>query len=250
MKGIILAGGKGSRLGQLCRASNKHLLPVGTLPMIYYPIKKMTGAGITDILIVTGTEHMGNMVSSLGSGKDFDCSFTYRVQDEAGGIAQALGMAESFTNGEKMCVILGDNIFQDPITTWVGDFEEQVCGAKVILSKVEHPERFGVAFVADSKIHSIVEKPPVEQITSSPPDSYYAVTGVYFYDQEVFSIIKNNLLPSARGELEITDVNNYYLERGTLTHNVMHGLYSDAGTHKSLYEAQQIVLNNKMWYSW
>jgi len=212
MKGIVLAGGTGSRLRPLTRVTNKHLLPVGKYPMIFYPIYRLKQTGIRDILIVTGREHMGDVMELLGSGRDFGVEFTYKVQDEAGGIAQALGLAEHFVNGDKCVVILGDNIFEDDITPYVRSFEEQKEGAKVLLKEVPDPHRFGVPEFRDGKIIAIEEKP-------EEPKSNYVVTGIYMYDSEVFDIIKT-LKPSARGELEITDVNNAYLRKGTLTYNI------------------------------
>ena len=212
MKGIVLAGGTGSRLRPLTRATNKHLLPVGKYPMIFYPIYKLKQVGIYEILIVPGREHMGHVMELLGSGRDFGVEFTYKVQDEAGGIAQALGLVKPFVGDDKYVVILGDNIFEDDITPYVRSFEEQKEGAKVLLKEVPDPHRFGVPEFRDGKIITIEEKP-------KEPKSNYAVTGIYMYDQEVFDIIKT-LKPSARGELEITDVNNAYLRKGTLTYNI------------------------------
>jgi len=239
MKGIVLAGGTGSRLRPLTRVTNKHLLLVGKYPMIFYPIYRLKQTGIRDILIVTGREHMGDVIELLGSGRDFGVEFTYKVQDEAGGIAQALGLAEHFVNGGKCVVILGDNIFEDDITPYVRGFEEQKEGAKVLLKEVPDPHRFGVPEFRDGKIIAIEEKP-------KEPKSNYAVTGIYMYDSEVFDIIKA-LKPSARGELEITDVNNAYLKMGTLTYDILKGWWTDAGTPESLFRANElckdIILN-------
>jgi glucose-1-phosphate thymidylyltransferase len=239
MKGIVLAGGTGSRLRPLTRVTNKHLLPVGKYPMIFYPIYRLKQTGIRDILIVTGREHMGDVIELLGSGRDFGVEFTYKVQDEAGGIAQALGLAEHFVNGDKCVVILGDNIFEDDITPYVKSFEKQKEGAKVLLKEVPDPHRFGVPEFRDGKIIAIEEKP-------KEPKSNYAVTGIYMYDSEVFDIIKA-LKPSARGELEITDVNNAYLKMGTLTYDILKGWWTDAGTPESLFRANElckdIILN-------
>ncbi|MCU0641401.1 MAG: sugar phosphate nucleotidyltransferase [Candidatus Margulisbacteria bacterium] len=229
MKGIILAGGTGSRLYPLTKVTNKHLLPVGRKPMIYHPIGKLTEAGIEEILIVTGVEHMGDIVTLLGSGKEFKCRFTYKVQDEAGGIAQALGLAENFVGQDKMVIILGDNIFQDKLTPFVKKFDQQAKGAKVLVKEVSDPQRFGVIEMQGDKVISIEEKP-------KRPKSDLAVTGVYFYDHEVFKIVRN-LRPSGRGELEITDVNNAYLKRGELTYDILSGWWSDAGTFESLEKA-------------
>jgi len=235
MKGIVLAGGIGSRLRPLTNVTNKHLLPVGRYPMIFYPVYKLKQAGIKDILIVTGREHMGDVIELLGSGRDFGVEFTYKVQDEAGGIAQALGLAEHFVNGDKCVVILGDNVFEDDITLYVKNFEAQSEGAKILLKEVPDPQRFGVPVFRDGKIIAIEEKP-------KEPKSSFAVTGIYMYDPEVFDIIKT-LKPSWRGELEITDVNNAYLEKGTLTYDILEGWWTDAGTPESLFRANELCRN-------
>ncbi|WP_018887670.1 sugar phosphate nucleotidyltransferase [Paenibacillus massiliensis] len=233
MKGIILAGGTGTRLFPLTKVTNKHLLPVGKYPMIFHSIYKLRKAGIKDILIVTGKEHMGDVVNLLGSGKEMGVTFTYKVQDEAGGIAQALDLAEQFIGNEKMVVILGDNVFEDDITPYVNRFDEQAHGAKLLLQKVHDPQRFGVAELHGSHIISIEEKP-------LNPKSDYAVTGIYMFDHHVFDIVKT-LKPSSRGELEITDVNNAYINRGTLTYDVLQGWWTDAGTHSSLARANELA---------
>jgi glucose-1-phosphate thymidylyltransferase len=233
MKAIILAGGTGSRLYPLTKVTNKHLLPVGKYPMIFHPIYKLKQAGLTDILIVTGKEHMGDVVNLLGSGNEMGVSFTYRVQDEAGGIAQALGLAEQFVGMDQVVVILGDNVFEDDITPYVEHFRQQKKGAKIILKEVENPTRFGVAELKGDQILSIEEKPQL-------PKSNYAVTGIYMFDHFVFQIIKN-LKPSSRGELEITDVNNAYIERGELTYDILDGWWTDAGTHASLARANELA---------
>ncbi len=233
MKGIILAGGTGSRLFPLTKVTNKHLLPVGQVPMIFHPVRKLTEAGIKEILIVTGTEHMGDVVGLLGSGKEFDCSFTYRVQDEAGGIAQALSLAENFCHGEAMTVILGDNIFEDNIGVGVRSFSESDTGAKIFIKEVDHPGRFGVAEISGEKILSIEEKPKA-------PKSNFAVCGIYVFDSKVFEIIRR-LRPSGRGELEITDVNNAYIEAGEMRYEFLKGWWTDAGTFESLRHAQDLV---------
>ncbi|NLE67910.1 MAG: NTP transferase domain-containing protein [Lentisphaerae bacterium] len=233
LKGIVLAGGTGSRLMPLTKVTNKHLLPVGRKPMIYYPIEKLTGAGVNEILIVTGTEHMGDMVSLLGSGKDFGCRFTYKVQDEAGGIAQALSLAENFTHGAPMAVILGDNIFEDPLGPVADAFRAQGKGARILGKEVGDPERFGVAEVVGDAVISIEEKP-------ARPKSRIAVTGIYFYDAAVFDIIRN-CRPSARGEMEITDVNNAYIAAKAMRFNVMNGWWSDAGTFASLANVSDLI---------
>ena len=232
MKGVILAGGTGSRLYPLTKVTNKHLLPVGNQPMIFYPVQKLIQAGITDILIVTGVEHLGDVVSLLGSGKDFQCQFTYRVQDEAGGIAQALLLAEDFTQGGAMTVILGDNIFQSSLKDAVQSFTS---GAHVLLKEVPDPDRFGVATVENGQVTSIIEKP-------IDPQSNLAVTGIYLYDHQVFDIIRS-CKPSGRGELEISDVNANYLSKSQVTFSILDGWWSDAGTFSSLAKASDLVKN-------
>jgi glucose-1-phosphate thymidylyltransferase len=234
MRGVVLAGGTGSRLRPLTKVTNKHLLPVGRKPMIYSPIEKLTGMGIEEILIVTGVEHMGDVVGLLGSGREFNCRFTYKVQDEAGGIAQALGLAENFANGQPIAVILGDNIFQASLKDHAKRFLEQKTGARLLLKRVPDPERFGVAEVREGKVLSIEEKP-------KSPKSDYAVTGIYFYDAAVFDIIRT-LKPSARGELEITDVNNAYVAKGQMTYDLLDGWWTDAGTFESWTRANEMVL--------
>lgn len=233
MKAIILAGGTGSRLYPLTKVTNKHLLPVGKYPMIFHPVYKLKQAGLTDILIVTGKEHMGDVVNLLGSGSELGVSFTYKVQDKAGGIAQALGLAEQFVGEDQMVVVLGDNVFADDITSYVSNFREQKAGAKILIQQVSDPTRFGVPELSGDQIVSIEEKP-------SQPKSQYAVTGIYMYDSSVFDIIKT-LKPSARGELEITDVNNAYIERGELTFDILQGWWTDAGTHASLARANELA---------
>ena len=233
IRGVILAGGTGSRLKPLTKVTNKHLLPVGQKPMIYYPIEKFLGAGIDEILVVTGVEHMGDVVNLLGSGRDFGCRFTYKVQDEAGGIAQALGLAENFARGELMAVILGDNVFEAELKIYAEKFKKQKTGAKILLKEVDNPQRFGVAQVKGNKVVGIEEKPP-------KPKSNFAVTGIYFYDCSVFEIIRK-LKPSGRGELEITDVNNAYIEKGLMEYDVLEGWWSDAGTFESLRYVNDLV---------
>lgn len=231
MKGIVLAGGTGSRLYPLTKVTNKHLLPVGNKPMIYYPIEKLTGAGIEEILIVTGTEHMGDVVNLLGSGKDFGCRFTYKVQDEAGGIAQALGLAENFCADEPMTVILGDNIFETGLSKALKNFDGS--GAQILIKEVEDPERFGVAELEGERIVGIEEKP-------DQPKSEFAVTGIYMFDPQVFDLIRN-LKPSKRGELEITDVNNHYIKNGTMKYSILDGWWTDAGTPESYKVANNLA---------
>jgi glucose-1-phosphate thymidylyltransferase len=233
LRGVVLAGGTGSRLFPLTKVTNKHLLPVGREPMIFHPVKKLVEAGITEILIVTGTDHMGDVVALLGSGKEFGCEFTYRVQDEAGGIAQALGLARRFGRGGRLAVILGDNIFQSSIAGFAASFREQPSGAKILLQEVHDPGRYGVAVTEGNRVVKIVEKP-------KDPPSNMAVTGIYFYDQSVYEII-TALRPSGRGELEITDVNNAFIARGDLTFDVLPGWWTDAGTFESLKHASDLV---------
>ena len=231
--GIILAGGTGSRLFPCTKVTNKHLLPIGDMPMIFYPLKKLVGAGITDIMIVTGTEHMGDFISLLGSGKDFGCRLTYRVQDEAGGIAQALALCERFVNGDPMCVILGDNIFQESISEMTSTFMNDTNNAYILLKEVHDAERFGVAELENGIITNIIEKPSV-------PPSNYAVTGIYCYPPDVFDIIRN-CRPSSRGELEITDVNNAFVKAQRLRYTSLNEYWSDAGTFASLAKANELV---------
>jgi len=226
MKGIILAGGTGSRLFPLTKVTNKHLLPVGKKPMIYHPIEKLLEAGIKEILIVTGVDHMGDVVNLLGSGKELGCRFTYKVQDEAGGIAQALGLAENFASGEKIVVLLGDNIFEDKLSIFTSKFAKQDKGARIILKEVKDPQRFGVAEIKGESIVGIEEKP-------KSPKSGLAVTGIYMYDQKVFEIVRK-LKPSKRGELEITDVNNEYIRTGEMKFDTFSGWWTDAGTFETL----------------
>ncbi len=234
MKGIVLAGGKGSRLYPLTKITNKHLLPVFNKPMIYYPVQTLVDAGIRDILIVTGGNHAGDFLQLLGNGKDFGLSIVgYTYQEGEGGIADALKLAEDFAEGEKMCVILGDNIIEKDISAAVDDFRQQEKGAKILLKEVEDPERFGVAEIQDGKVVNIVEKP-------TKPKSNYAVTGIYMYDATIFE--KTRVLkPSARGELEITDVNNAYINEGTMTYSFLDGWWTDAGTFSSLLRASNLV---------
>ncbi|UCC98524.1 MAG: NTP transferase domain-containing protein [Phycisphaerales bacterium] len=233
LRGIVLAGGTGSRLMPLTKVTNKHLLPVGQKPMIFYPIEKLTSVGVEEILIVTGVEHMGDVVSLLGSGRDFGCRFTYKVQDQAGGIAQALALAENFAGGKPLAVILGDNIFHASLKSHAEKFIAQGAGARILLKRVGYPQRFGVAELSEGKIIGIEEKP--EQ-----PKSDYAVTGIYFYDASVFEIIRT-LKPSARGEFEITHVNDAYIAKGRLAYDILEGWWTDAGTFESLTRANELV---------
>lgn len=235
MKGVILAGGTGSRLYPLTKVTNKHLLPVGPYPMIYHAVHKLKEASIVDILIVTGKDHMGDVVNLLGSGYEFGVTFTYKVQDEAGGIAQALGLAEGFAAKQPITVILGDNIFSDHITSYVESFLREGAGARILLKEVHDPARYGVAELQGPYIVSIEEKP-------KRPKSNYAVTGIYMFDDKVFQVIKN-LKPSDRGELEITDVNNVYIAAGQMSYDIMSGWWTDAGTHESLADANALFRN-------
>jgi len=230
MKGIILAGGTGSRLLPLTKVTNKHLLPVYDKPMIYYPLYTLIDAGITDIMIVSGRGHAGHFLELLGSGYEFGVRLTYEIQEAAGGIAQALGLASHWADDDPVAVILGDNIFQDSVKKDIASFSK---GAKVFLKEVPDAQRFGVAELRKDKVISIEEKP-------KQPKSNYAVTGLYLYDSEVFDIIKT-LKPSGRGELEITDVNNAYIRKGTLQYSILKGYWSDAGTFESLLRAGNLV---------
>jgi len=237
MKGVVLAGGLGSRLYPLTKITNKHLLPVFDKPMIYYPIQCLVNAGITDILIVTGGNSAGHFLQLLRNGSDFGLRrLNYAYQEGEGGIADALKLAEAFAEGDSICVVLGDNIIEGNIKKAVTDFGQQGGGAKIMLKEVHDPERFGVATVKDGKVGKIVEKPKT-------PESNLAVIGIYMYDPAVFDICRT-LKPSNRGELEITDVNNEYLRRGTLTCEVLQGWWTDAGTFESLYRSATLIREN------
>ena len=234
MKGVVLAGGLGSRLYPLTKITNKHLLPVFDKPMIYYPIQCLVNAGITDILIVTGGNSAGHFLQLLRNGSDFGLHrLNYAYQEGEGGIADALKLAEAFAEGDSICVVLGDNIIEGNIKKAVDDFGKQGGGGKILLKEVHDPERFGVATVKDGKVQKIVEKPKT-------PESNLAVIGIYLYDPAVFDICRT-LKPSSRGELEITDVNNEYLRRGKLTCEVLKGWWTDAGTFESLYRSATLV---------
>lgn len=234
MKGIVLAGGLGIRLYPLTKITNKHLLPVYDKPMIYYPIQKLVQAGIKDIMLVTGGNSAGDFLRLLANGKEFGLShINYAYQEGEGGIAAALLLAEDFADGNPITVILGDNIFEDNIRTYVENFKKQRTGARILLKKVSDPERFGVPVFKNKKIVKIVEKP---KRSLSP----YAVTGIYMYDAEVFSYIKK-LKPSKRGELEISDVNNRYLLKSTLEYDLLKGYWTDAGTFQSLLRANLLA---------
>jgi len=234
MKGVILAGGLGTRLRPLTKITNKHLLPVYDKPMIYYPLETLVRAGIKDIMIVTGGNSAGDFLRLLGNGAEFglkDIYYTY--QEGEGGIADALRLCEHFAEGQRIVVILGDNIIEDDITPYVRAFAEQDSGARILLKEVDDPERFGVAELDGDRIVSIEEKPRA-------PKSRYAVTGIYMYDRRVFDFIRK-LKPSDRNELEITDVNNAYLREGDLYYDILRGWWTDAGTFESLYRATQLV---------
>jgi glucose-1-phosphate thymidylyltransferase len=234
IKGVVLAGGLGKRLGPLTKITNKHLLPIYDRPMIYHPISRLAEAGIKDILIVTGGQHAGEFLRLLGNGHAFGLThLNYTYQEGEGGIAEALGLAKHFAQGKRMVVILGDNIFEKSLKPYVDRFRGQKSGARVLLKKVSDPERFGVAAVKGKKIVSITEKP-------RKPVSDLAVTGVYMYDEKAFGIIRT-LKPSRRGELEITDVNNAYLRRGALEFDVLSGWWTDSGTFDSLLHANVLT---------
>lgn len=234
MKGVVLAGGLGTRLWPLTKVTNKHLLPLYNKPMIYYPIETLVHAGIEEILIVTGGNNAGEFLRLLGNGKEFGLKhLNYTYQEGEGGIAEALGLAEHFADDDAIVVILGDNIIEGNIKKAVSSFKKQKKGAKILLKEVEDPERFGVAELKGDRIINIEEKP-------KHPKSRYAVTGIYMYDSEVFRIIKG-LTPSLRGELEITDVNNTYIQNGTMTFDILEGWWTDAGTFESLFRANSLI---------
>jgi glucose-1-phosphate thymidylyltransferase len=234
MKGVLLAGGSGSRLFPLTRVTNKHLLPVGKYPMIYHPLFKLKQAGARHVLIVTGREHMGSVVNLLGSGAELGLEMTYRVQDESGGIAQAVGLAENFIGDDRFLTLLGDNLFEDSLAEDARAFVDGGEKARVLLKEVSDPRRFGVpVFGGDKRIISVEEKP-------AEPKSNYAVTGAYFYTPEVFSVIRA-LKPSARGEYEISDVNLHYAKLGQLAYGILRGAWQDAGTFESYPRANELA---------
>ena len=234
MKGVILAGGLGTRLYPLTKVTNKHLLPVYDKPMIYYPIQTLINAGINDILIVTGGNNAGDFLRLLGNGNEFGLKhINYTYQEGEGGIAEALDLAEFFAAGDKICVVLGDNIIEKNIQKAAETFHKQKSGAKILLKEVPDPQRFGVPELKEDQVVRIEEKP-------KKPKSNYAVIGIYFYDSAVFDIIKT-LNPSDRGELEISDVNNRYIEKGLMTWDLLEGWWTDAGTFESLLHANQLV---------
>jgi len=238
IKGVILAGGLGKRLSPLTKITNKHLLPIYDRPMIYYPIQTLVDAGIHDIMIVTGGNHAGEFLRLLGNGHEFGLKhINYTYQEGEGGIAEALGLAEHFADGQKLVVILGDNIFEANMKKYVDSYGKQPNGAKILLKKVDDPERFGVVEIKDKKIVSIEEKP-------KKPKSNHVVAGLYMYDKQVFDIIKT-LEPSKRGELEITDVNNAYMKKGELTFDELDGWWSDSGTFDSLIRASNLTAKKK-----
>jgi len=234
LKGVVLAGGTGSRLFPLTKVTNKHLLPIYDKPMIYYPIQTLVNVGITEILLVTGGKNAGEFLRLLGNGKEFGLKhINYTYQEHEGGIAEALGLAEDFADKDLICVVLGDNLIEYNICQAAEGFRNQGQGAKVILKKVPDAQRFGVAEIRGDQVVKIVEKPKA-------PKSDYAVIGIYFYDGSVFEKI-HRLKPSGRGELEITDVNNFYIEDGTLTYEFLEGWWTDAGTFESLLRANNFV---------
>ncbi len=238
MKGVVLAGGTGSRLYPLTKITNKHLLPVYDKPMIYYPIQTLVDAGIREILIVTGGKNAGDFLRLLANGREFGLRHLhYTYQEGEGGIAEALALAEHFADGDKLCVILGDNIIEGTIRPAVEAFRRQPRGAKILLKEVPDAERFGVAEIDGDRILSIEEKP-------KRPRSHYAVTGIYMYDNTVFDKIRA-LVPSERGELEITDVNNAYIREGTMTFAFLEGWWTDAGTFDSLLRAANLVVQSR-----
>ncbi|MBI2822715.1 MAG: NTP transferase domain-containing protein [Acidobacteria bacterium] len=234
MKGVILAGGLGTRLRPLTKVTNKHLLPVFDKPMIYYPLETLVDAGITEIMVVTGGNNAGDFLRLLGNGRQFGLQqINYAYQEGEGGIAEALSHAEYFLDGDLVCVMLGDNLVEKSIRSYVEDFVRAGKGAKILLKEVDDPQRFGVPELNGRQVVRIEEKPAF-------PKSPYAVTGIYMYDSGVFDIIRT-LEPSGRNELEITDVNNAYIERGLMTYDVMEGWWTDAGTFDSLLKASNLV---------
>jgi glucose-1-phosphate thymidylyltransferase len=242
MKGVVLAGGTGSRLNPLTRVTNKHLLPIYDKPMVYYPIQTLVNAGIEEILLVTGGKNAGDFLRLLGNGRDFGLKhLNYTYQEGEGGIADALALAEYFASGEPVCVVLGDNIIEHNICEAVAKYKKQKHGAKILLKEVSDAQRFGVAEIHEDRVIGIEEKPTI-------PKSNYAVIGIYLYDQTVFQKIRR-LKPSGRGELEITDVNNFYVEEGAMTFEILEGWWTDSGTLESLLRANNLVAKtgaNKM----
>jgi len=238
VKGVVLAGGTGSRLFPLTKITNKHLLPIYDKPMIYYPIQTLVDAGIREILVVTGGRNSGDFLRLLANGREFGLKhLDYTYQEGEGGIADALGLAEHFADGQKICVVLGDNIIEGNIRAAADDFKQQKSGAKILLKAVPDAERFGVAEIKGDRVVGIEEKP-------KHPRSNYAVTGIYMYDETVFEKVRG-LVPSGRGELEITDVNNAYIREGTMTHAFLEGWWTDAGTFDSLLRAANLVAGTR-----
>ena len=235
-KAIILAGGSGTRLAPMTHFINKHLLAVYDNPMIFHPLKTLVEAGLTDIMIITGHEHAGGFINLLGNGENYGCNLTYRVQQQPNGIAGALSLCKEFVGDDPFAVILGDNIFEDSIKPAVFHHDENY--AQIFLKEVPDPKRFGVADIKDGEIISIIEKP-------REPATNFAVTGLYFYNKEVWPMI-DKLEPSGRGELEITDINNNYVEFGKMKHRIIKGYWSDAGTHESLFKASEFVRSRKI----
>lgn len=237
LKGIILAGGTGSRLYPLTRVTNKHLLPVGRYPMIYHPLMRMKRAGVREVAVVTSPEHMGDVVNLLGSGRRFGLDLTFRVQDEPGGIAQAIGLCENFTADDPFVVILGDNVLSEDIAddaeAYLAQLNDSGTGARVLLKEVPDPERYGVPRMDGGRITEIIEKP-------DDPPSRYCVTGIYFYDAGVYDVIRG-LRPSARGEYEISDVSNEYIGRTDLSYGILDGWWGDAGTLEGWHEANELA---------
>ena len=233
LKGVVLAGGTGSRLFPLTKVTNKHLLPVGRYPMIYHPLMRMQRAGIKEVAIVTSPEHMGDVVNLLGSGHQFGLDLTYRVQDQPGGIAQAVGLCENFVGDDLFLVILGDNVLADDIDKEAEAYLKQGQGARILLKEVPDPERYGVPRFENGHIVEIIEKP-------ADPPSNYSVTGIYFYDRQVFDFIRN-LEPSRRGEFEVSDVSTAYVRAGKLSYGVLNGWWGDAGTLEGWHEANDLA---------
>lgn len=234
MKGVLLAGGSGSRLLPLTKVTNKHLLPVGRYPMIYHPLYRYKQSGILQVLIITGREHMGEVVNLLGSGGELGMDLTYRVQDEAGGIAQAVGLAENFVGGDRFLTLLADNMFEDDLSGEAAMFKAQSEKARILLKEVAEPKRFGVAvFAEDGSLAGVEEKP-------AEPKSDYAVTGAYFYTPDVFAVIRG-LKPSGRGEYEISDVNDHYIAQRQMTFGILPGAWQDAGTFESYPRANELA---------
>ncbi len=233
LKGVVLAGGTGSRLFPLTKVTNKHLLPVGRYPMIFHPLLRLKEASVTRIALVTSPEHMGDVVNLLGSGRDLGVDLTYRVQDKPGGIAQALGLCENFAGDDPLVTVLGDNILEDSLLEHADLYREQGRGARVLLKRVRDPESYGVPRFEGDTIVEIVEKPKY-------PPSSFAVTGIYFYDREVFDFIRQ-LSPSRRGEYEVSDVNTSYVRHSRLTYGVLNGWWGDAGTLEGWHEANRLA---------